>query len=431
MMPESTQTEFAAFIGIDWADEKHAVALYAEGSKRAEVAVLDHEPEALETWAANLRTRYGGRPCAVCLEQSRGSLVYALMRYEFLVLFPINPKQLARYREAISPSGAKDDPTDAVLLADFMQRHQSQLRAWRPDDVTTRTLNLLSETRRQTVDLRKALGQRLRQRLKEFFPLALQLLSTQPIHSPWFLKLLSECPTFAKLRRASPRKLERLLPHRRRKANPEDTHDHPWTTLIRGAQPLVTDEAVILNSRMEVETLVPQLELLNQSIARYDAEIAKSLEQHPDAELFRSVPGAGPSLTPRLIGAFGTDRKRFEKANAVQEFSGIAPVTKRSGQTETVHRRRACSKFLRQTFHELADHSRKSSVWAAAYYRMLRDKGKRHHASLRALAFKWIRILFRCWQERVPYNEQRYLQRLAQTQSPILAYITKKSCPET
>jgi transposase len=426
-MPDPTATTFAAFIGIDWANEQHAVALHWEGSKRPEVTTLDHESGALEAWAAELQTRLEGRPCALCIEQSRGALIYALMRFSFLVLFPINPKQLARYREAVSPSGAKDDPSDAVLLADFVKLHYRQMRAWHPDDTVTRTLGLLSESRRQTVNLRTALGQRLRQRLKEYFPFALELLGSQAIHSAWFLTLLDKCPTFAILRRASPRQLERLSPHPRRRPDSQDCQDNPWLARVRAAKPLVTDEAVILAGRFDVETLVAQLEALNQAIDRYDAQIAKDLARHPDAKLFRSIPGAGRSLTPRLISAFGTDRTRFPNATAVQEFSGIAPVTKRSGQTHTVHRRRACSKFLRQTFHELAEHSRKGSGWAAAYYKMLRAKGKRHHASVRALAFKWIRILFRCWHDRVTYDEQKYLQRLQKTASPILQYLTEKS----
>jgi transposase len=426
-MQSSPLFPFAAFIGIDWADEQHAVAVCLAGSERCEVTTLDQNSQSLDAWAASLRTRFDGRPIAICLEQSRGGLVYALMRFEFLVLFPINPKQLARYREAVTPSGAKDDPGDAVLLADFVRQHHTQMRPWRPDDALTRSLKLLSEARRQRVDARTSLGQRLRQQLKEFFPLALELLDGQPIHSPWFLRLLLRFSTFAALRRASPRQIERLAPQRRRQVSSDDApQQHPWIRLIRAARPLVTDEAVTLAGRLEVETLVPQIEVLNEAVARYDAELAESLSRHPDAALFRSVPGAGNSLTPRLIGAFGTDRERFESAAAVQDYSGIAPVTKRSGRTCTVRRRRACSKFLRQTFHELADHSRLSSRWAEAYYRMLRARDKRHHACLRALAFKWIRILFRCWRDRVPYNEADYIQRLMQTRSPILAYMPEK-----
>jgi transposase len=102
----------------------------------------------------------------------------------------------------------------------------------------------------------------------------------------------------------------------------------------------------------------------------------------------------------------GTDRARFDAAEDVATFSGIAPVTERSGQHTWVHWRLACSKFLRQSFHEFANMSRHQSPWAHAYYEEQRARGKSHHAALRALAFKWIRIIYRCWKQREVYDEK-------------------------
>ena len=107
--------EFAAYVGIDWADEKHDLALLPTGQAKEEHRQLDQTPEAIDAWATELRQRFGGQSVAICLEQSKGGLIYALMKYDFLVLYPINPKQLARFREALAPSGSKDDPTDAAL----------------------------------------------------------------------------------------------------------------------------------------------------------------------------------------------------------------------------------------------------------------------------------------------------------------------------
>ena len=126
---------YAAFVGIDWADAEHAVCLLAGDA--AEHATVAQAADALDQWVAALRQRFGGRPVAICLEQSRGALLYALMKYDGLVLFPLNPKQLAKYREAFYPSGAKDDPTDAELLACFVREHHARLRAWRPKFLTT------------------------------------------------------------------------------------------------------------------------------------------------------------------------------------------------------------------------------------------------------------------------------------------------------
>jgi hypothetical protein len=124
-------------------------------------------------------------------------------------------------------------------------------------------------------------------------------------------------------------------------------------------------------------------------------------------------------LAPRLLAAFGSQRDRYRNADELQTYSGIAPVTERSGKRKWVHFRWACPKFLRQSFHEWAGHSIAQSVWARAYYQQQRGRGSDHHAAVRALAFKWIRILFRCWKDRVAYDENKYLAALAKRGSPL------------
>jgi transposase len=133
------------------------------------------------------------------------------------------------------------------------------------------------------------------------------------------------------------------------------------------------------------------------------------------------LPGAGPVFAPRLLAAFGEQRERFENANQVQSYVGISPVTERSGNKCWVHWRLRCPKFVRQTFVEWAALSIPNSYWAHAYYRRQREKGSSHQAALRALAFKWIRILYRCWQTRTPYDEVTYLNSLKRRGSPLLA----------
>jgi transposase len=411
-------TKYAAFVGIDWADEEHAVCLAEADGDRYEEFRLPQTAEAIDEWAGQVRQRFGNQPVAVCLEQSRGALIYALMKYDFLVLFPLNPKQLAKYREALSPSGAKDDPSDARLLADFVKRYHARLRCWRPDDTATRTIRLLVEGRRHIVDDRTRLGNRLQQQLKQYFPLALQL--SHAIYANWFLRLLEKFSHHKALQRAAPRTLERMLPKLRRTS--ENSSD-PRIAQIRQAQPLVTDTALIAAGQLQVQHLVRQLREINRAIAEYDQQLAKMMAEHPDAQLFESLPGAGAALAPRLLAAFGSDRDRYAAATEIQQQSGIAPVTRRSGKTTIVQRRRACPKFLRQTFHEFAGHSLKGSRWAVAYYHMLRQKGKGHHPAVRSLAFKWIRILFRCWKNRVRYDESRYLQRLRHKNASLLVHL--------
>ncbi len=432
---------FAAFVGIDWADREHAVHLYDAGLQRPESRTLEQSPEAIDVWAENLRRRFYGKPVAVALEQSRGPLVYALMKYPHLVLFLINPKQLASYREAVAPSGAKNDPNDARLLCEFLFKHQPRLRAWKPDDVTTRTIRVLAEERRNAVGERTRLTNHLRQKLKECFPQALKLVGAA-LHVPSFLKLLAKYPTLKEIQRASPRTLAAMLPRRRKTRDDGDQAgaaqrttaaaaagnkrglDDPRIQALRQAVPQVTDAALLIASRIAIGKLVAQIAVLNEAIDEYDRELDQLMQQHPDAKLFQSLPGAGRALAPRLLAALGADRERFATAADVQQASGIAPVTAQSGKSHSVRRRRACPRFLKQTFQEFAEHSLKGSSWARAYYQLLRkQRNARHHAAVRALAFKWIRIIHRCWKDRTAYNEQQYLARLRQTNSPLLAYL--------
>jgi len=407
---------------LDWADAEHAVCLLTEDA--VQHATVAQDAAALDEWVAALRKRFGSRPVAVCLEQSRGALLYALMKYDSLVLFPLNPKQLAKYRQAFRPSGAKDDPTDAELLACFVREHHQRLRAWRPDDSLTRSLRLLTEDRRHWVDERTAAGNRLLRHLKEVYPLALNFLGKY-VYAERFLDLLSKFPSQRDLQRASPQKLSEWFRKLRKVADDPDTDPTRDERIraLRQAPPLVTDEAVLRHGRLAVQSLVAQLKHLNDTVAKYDREIEALAARHPDTSLFASFEGAGAAIVPRLVAAFGTDRQRFTSAAEVQQLSGIAPVQLKSGKSCVVKRRQACPKFLRQTFHEFARCSLITCRWAQAYLAMLRSKGHGYHSAIRALAYKWIRILYRCWQTRQPYDDARYLQHLRLKQSPLLAFL--------
>ena len=174
---------------------------------------------------------------------------------------------------------------------------------------------------------------------------------------------------------------------------------------IRAATPLTDDMGVITPYRLQVLVLVEQLRVTLHAIDRFDRQIAAVAATLPDYTLFSPLPGAGPHLAPRLLAAFGEQRERFMSADELRKYSGIAPVTERSGKKHWVHWRWQCPKFVRQTFVEWAGQTINKSFWAGVYYRQQRDKGSSHQAAVRALAFKWIRILYRCWQARTPYDE--------------------------
>ena len=150
MKPQVSEA-FAAFIGLDWADAKHDVCLQAAGTAPREFLSLEHSPEAIHAWVQTLRTRFNGQPVAVCLELTKGPIVPALRNYDFLVLFPVNPLTVAKYREAFTPSRAKDDPTDAELQVDILLKHRDKLTPLSPQSPAMRALAQLVEHRRRLV----------------------------------------------------------------------------------------------------------------------------------------------------------------------------------------------------------------------------------------------------------------------------------------
>ena len=406
--------EIAAFVGLDWADQKHVITLQEAGSDQRERFTLDHTPEALQGWIQYLRNRFGGRPVAVAVEQKRGALIYALMHVEFLHLYPVNPVTVAKMREAFYPSGAKDDPRDADLLLDILMLHRRRLRVWVPDDVLTRSIQLLTEDRRHLVNERTALTNQLTAVLKTYFPQALDWFGE--LHTGRACAFLQRWPSLQALKRATPSSIRKFY---KAQGYRGDEKREQLIAHIQHAQPLTQDGAVLLAGTMKVQSLVQQIPSLSESIEHYDQQIAALFDQHDDSTLFGSFPGAGPALAPRLLAAFGSDRGRFEFAAEIQQLSGIAPVTEKSGDGIWIHWRLACSTFLRQTFHEFAGKSIFQSDWARAHYDQQRARGKSHHAALRALAFKWIRIMFRCWKDRTPYDEAVYSKSLRLRRSPL------------
>jgi transposase len=415
---ESTKHDYAAWIGLDWGSEKHAIALQAADSRHLEGCTLEQTPEALHDWFGKLLVRFPERRVAVAIEQSKGAVINFLLGFDFVHVFRVNPKSLKSYREALYPSGAKDDPTDAELLLNFVMLHADKMKPWVPDTPDSRALLRLVEFRRKTVGNRTRLTNTLTGVLKEYFPQALDWVGD--LDSVMACDFLTKWPTLKKLQKAKPEKIRQFyIEHGSRRSNLIDERLQE----IRSAIPLTQDLAVINTSVIMVETFVVQLHPLLGAIRRIDNEIAEIFRKHPDCEIFDSFPGAGAALAPRLQTAMGSDRNRFASAQEVQSYSGIAPVTERSGKTKHVYRRRACSRFIRQSFHEFAAHSIPQCAWAQAYYDMKRKSGKEHHAAVRALAFKWIRIIFRCWQERLPYNDAKHMESLRRKQAPCLAFL--------
>ncbi len=398
---------FRAFIALDWGDQQHAFALQDAASGERQKGVLTHTPEAVQAWAAALIARFGPAPIAVCLEQSRGSLVSMLLQFKNFVLYPVPPQAAAKLRQAFYSSGAKDDPRDAELLLEILQHHRRHPRRLTPDTVEIRKLQLLVADRRDLVEEKTRHKNRLTDRLKQYYPQVLQWFDD--LDAPVALDFLERWPTLEEAQRARPAALRKFFDQH---GCHNGQRNERRIDGIRQALPLTNDEAVCEPARAMVLTLAGLLRQLRQGIAVVEKKIEELTAAHEDFALFEGLPGAGAALAPRLLAAFGSRRERFGSAEEVQTTSGIAPVRKQSGKHESVHVRWACPKFLRQTFHEFAAFSVRQSVWAGAFYEQKWGQGKDHHAAVRALAFKWIRILYRCWQDSKPYEESRYLAAL-------------------
>jgi transposase len=408
--------QIAVWVGLDWADKEHSVSVYEVGTGRSDRYTLKHTAEALQEWLSRLRTQYQGSKVAVVLEQSRGPVLYALMSCEFVVLYPVNPQSLANYRKTFQTSGSKNDPGDAELLQEMVRKHPDRFRAWVAEDADTRSLQLLVEGRRKLVNQTTRLTNRLTSHLKNYYPQALEWAGE--LNTRQACDFLMRWPTLQSLQQARPATLKKFyLSHGR----PRTATLNERLKQISQAVALTDDRAVVLAGSMMVKALVAQIQPLIIAVEKYDDEIHRLFQLHPDREVFESFTGAGPVLAPRLLAAMGADRDRWQSAAEIQQLSGVAPVTEQSGRQHWVHRRWACPKFLLQTFHEFAKQTIVWCDWAKAYYEQQRERGAGHHAAVRSLAFKWIRIVFRCWKDRVAYDENLYLRGLERRGSKLAA----------
>jgi transposase len=415
---QEKDSQVVAWIGLDWSKDQHDLCLLPIGSSKRESSILEHNPKALREWVQRLRVRFPTGRVALALEQSRGALFHFFMDYDFLLLYSIPPASLAAFRKAFHLSGAKNDPGDARLLLDLLLQFSDHFHPWVPDDPATRSLRLLVQHRRQLINLRTRLTNQLTDLLQGYFPQALAWAGA--LNTLQACDFLSLWPTLTAAQKASSRRLQNFYQrHGCRKTQIMEQR----LQQIAQAQPLTHDPAILQSSPRMVQALVASLRALIPQIKSMDDEIKKLFAAHPDKNLFDVLPGAGAVLAPRLLAAFGSDRSRFQNAQQIQHFSGIAPIIKRSGKSIHIHRRLACPKFLRQSFHEFAACSVHFCGWARVFYEQQRSRGKKHHTAVRALAYKWIRILFRCWQTHTPYNEAIYLQSLQRRNSQLLVAI--------
>lgn len=397
--------DIVLWVGVDWADQKHCLVRRLPDGSDSKLHWVEQQPQKLDDFFLELRKKHPTGRIGVVLEQSRGALLYALLKYSFLRLYPVNPRCLADFRKAMVASGAKGDPSDADLLCELGCKHGDRLRELELEDEATRQLVLLNEHRRGIVDEQTALSNQLGSALKCFYPLILELFGDD-IVAAIALDFMERWPNLAAAQKAKPGVLRSFF-HKHNSRSEEKIQER--INAIRDAKPLSEDAAVNSCMQLLVETLIVRLRIVQSSIARYDERIKVVFAGHAKAQVFASFPGVGPVFGPRLAAAFGTSTTNLPEPYSMLCWSGVAPVQIQSGKTKVVNWRWARPKFLHQTFVEYARTSVLFCPWAREFFKSRTEKGWGKFRIYRALAFKWIRILWRCWKDNVQYDEATYL----------------------
>lgn len=400
---------------VDWGDRSHVACVVDGSGKELKSFAVEHSEEGLEEMARALREAVDLRGVAV--ETNHGLVVHKLLEAG-LPVYPINPKLSSQWRKSQSVSEAKSDRSDALVLAGGLRMLHDHLRPLKLDDPLTRELAMLCRAECKFIEMQTASVCHLKAVVKEYYPQALDWFDDWTSPTAW--DFVIQFPTAEELQKASRRKLIGFLKTHKIGLHPK------WLKMIDGHSRDSTwpaDQPTIHARSLEAVNLARQLKQLRRTLKEYRSSIEKLFAQHPDALFFSSLPGAGPKLAPRLLAHFGSQRDRYESAQALQELSGTAPVTRESGSRRQVRMRKACRKDFRNTMHWLAFTSMKKCAWARAFYDAARQRGDSHALALRKLAAKWINIIFRMWQDRTTYDDARYLTQLIRRNSPLIQHI--------
>lgn len=410
---------FDYIIAIDRSDAKLDVCTVLNDPEAdPDIEQVENSPEALSGWLKQLEPLFPGLRAAVIFEQPAADLL-AFFSSRDVALYPINPKILAKFREAFVSSRAKDDQLDCLMLSELLLSHSSKLSEYSPDGAECRRVAALVEARRKEVNRRVGHTNRLKSLLKKTFPQALKMLG-EDLWRPCVMEFLRRWPTLQELRKADRSELVSL--YNRNHCSRGDNVAKRLEVLERSVA--VTDDEVLLDvSRINIRHCVEHIEVCVKAIDQFDREIRRAFARCEDAALYSSLPGAGETLAPRLYAAIGESRERFASATSLQRYSGVAPVTKQSGGKRHVHRRYNRPVFVMQSFVEYAKESVTRSAWAGAFWKYKKEKGMPYHCAMRELAFKWQRIIFRMWQRREAYDESRYIEQLKRKGSPICGYL--------
>lgn len=386
------------FVGLDWAATTHAVCVIDEPGAVRWRGTVPHSAAGLAELVQHL-ARFGP-PAAlpVALERPSSLVVDTLLEAGFLVV-PIHPNVVKASRPRYSTAGGKSDPGDAYLLADLLRTDGHRFRPLQPLADETRALRALVRSRDDLVAQRVALANQLRALLERFWPGAAGIFAA--VDSPIALAFLPRYPTPQSAERLGERRLAQFL---RRHAYCGRRSAAELLARLRSAPLSRTGDAETEASGELVQALVAVLPPLGAQIQQLSAAITAALDQHPDGPLLQSLPRSGQINAAQILAELGDDRARFASADQLAAEGGVAPVTHASGKHHGVAFRWACNKRLRQALTTFADNSRHASAWAAAVYTRARARGCDHPHAIRILARAWVRVLWRCWQDRRLYD---------------------------
>lgn len=390
------------FVGLDWASTKHDVCvLDPEGQVRSRLEI-PHSAAGLSDLLRRLLRFAPAEDLALALERPSGLLVDTLVEAGLCVV-PIHPNALKASRPRYSAALAKSDPGDAYILADLLRTDGHRFRALRAPSDATRALRAAVRTRDDLVATRVQLGNQLRSLLESFWAGAATIFAD--VDSPIALAFLESFPTPESAAHLGEKRLDRFL---RRHAYCGRRSASALRERLRAA-PL--GHAAALESETKgqlVKSLVAVLRPLVEQIRELDGLLAAHLAQHPDGPVVQSFPRTGCVNAAQILAELGDDRERFASFEQLAAEGGVAPVTRASGKHRAVTCRFACNKRLRQALTTWADNSRHASPWAASVYRHARARGCDHPHAVRILARAWVRVLWRCWQARTPYDPEQH-----------------------
>lgn len=390
------------YVGIDWASDKHDICvLDAAGQIRAAFSVA-HSAQGLAELVRRL-TRFAAPAFPpIAIERPSGLLIDTLVEAGFPIV-PIHPNALKATRPRYHAAPGKSDPGDAYILGDVLRTDGHRFRALRAPSDATRALRAAVRTRDDLVSTRVQLANQLRSVLESFWAGAAAIFAD--IDSPIALDFLDAYPTPDCAARLGPQRLERFL---KRAAYCGRRSAAELLARLRAAPPGHAEPLERETKGQLVRALVAVLRPIVEQARQLEGLIAGHLTQHPDGPLLQSFPRTGTVNAAQLLAELGDDRLRFPTAEQLAAEAGVAPVTHSSGKHRGVACRFACNKRLRQALTTWADNSRHAHPWAHAVYVAARARGCDHPHAIRVLARAWVRVLWRCWQDRSLYDPAKH-----------------------